>query len=126
MKTRPVIENKIEVMSMACDFDVNSDLTNFLVQKIDDETEIVVEKKVNQSEKEWANCLKVIPVFTIREIENQRIKSGECSSAIMKIIDRGKRLKEERYLSADDAFEANIERIFYLKHQWKEKQDQFV
>ena len=108
-------------MSMACDFDVYSDFTNFLVQKIDDETEIVVEKKVNQSEKEWANCLKEVPVFTIREIENQRIKRGECSSAIMKITDRGKRLKEERYLSADNAFAANIERIFYVKHQWKEK-----
>ena len=57
---------------MACDLDVNSDLTNFFVQNIDDEIEIVVEKKVNQSEKEWGKCLKEMPVFTIREIENHR------------------------------------------------------
>ena len=36
----------IEVMRMACDLHVNSDLTNFFVQNIDDEIEIVVEKKL--------------------------------------------------------------------------------
>ena len=36
-------------MSMACELGVNSDLTNFFVQNIDDEIEIVVEKKINQS-----------------------------------------------------------------------------
>lgn len=35
----------IEVMRMACDLHVNSDLTNFFVQNID-EIEIVVEKKL--------------------------------------------------------------------------------
>ena len=34
---------------MACELGVNSDLTNFFVQNIDDEIEVVVEKKVNQS-----------------------------------------------------------------------------
>ena len=43
---------------MACDLDVNSDLTNFFVQNIDDEIEIVLEKKVNQRENEWGKCLK--------------------------------------------------------------------
>ena len=52
LKTRHVREDKIEVMRMACDLDVNSDLTNFFYQNIDDEIEIVVEKKVNQNEKE--------------------------------------------------------------------------
>ena len=33
----------------------------------------------------------------------------------MKTTDRGKRFKVERYLSADDAFAANTERIFYVK-----------
>ena len=45
-------------MRMACDLDVNSDLTNFFVQNIDDEIEIVVEKKVNQREKELGKCFK--------------------------------------------------------------------
>ena len=38
-------------MRMAFDLDENSDLTFFLVQNINDETEIVVEKKVRQREK---------------------------------------------------------------------------
>ena len=51
---------------------MNSALANFFVQNIDDEIEIAVEKKDNQSEKEWGKCLKEMPVFTIREIENHR------------------------------------------------------
>ena len=58
-------------------------------------------------------------VFTIREIENHRIKSGKTSSAIMKTTNRGKRFKEERYLSADDAFAANTETIFHVKGKCK-------
>ena len=48
-------------MRMACDLEVNSDITNFFVQNIDDKMEIVVEKKVNQSEKEWGKFLKKCP-----------------------------------------------------------------
>ena len=104
---------------MACDLDVNSDLTNFCVQNVYDEIETVVKKKVNQSENEWRKCLKEMPMFTIREIENQRIKIGKSSSAIMKTTDRGKIFKEERYLPADDVFAANTERIFYVKGKCK-------
>lgn len=45
-------------MRMAYDLDVNSDFTKFFVQNIDDENEITIEKKANQSEKEWEKCLK--------------------------------------------------------------------
>ena len=58
-------------------------------------------------------------VFNIREIDNHRIKSGKSCSAIMKTTDRGKRFKEEGYLSADDVFAANTERIFYVKRKCK-------
>lgn len=34
-------------MRLECDLDVNSDLTHFFVHNIDDEIQIVVEKKVN-------------------------------------------------------------------------------
>ena len=37
---------------MAGDLDVNLNLTDFLVQNIDDEIAVVVEKKANQGEKE--------------------------------------------------------------------------
>ena len=119
LKTRPVRENKIEVMRMACDLDVNSDLTNFFVQNIDVEIEIVVEKKVNHRAKKWGMCLKEMPVFTIREIKNHRSKSGKNSSAIIKTTDRGKRFKEGRYLSPDDFLAANTERIFCVKGKCK-------
>ena len=53
---------------MACDLDLNSDLTKFFVQNIDDEIEIVVEKKINQRKKEWGNCLKEMPVFKVEKV----------------------------------------------------------
>ena len=37
----------------------------------------------------------------------------------MKTTDRGKRFKEERYLSADYVSVANTERIFYVKGKCK-------
>ena len=37
----------------------------------------------------------------------------------MKTADRGKRFKEERYLSTDDVFAATTERIFYVKGKCK-------
>ena len=58
-------------------------------------------------------------VFTIREIENDRNKRGKNSSAIMRTTDRGKKFKEERYLSADYAFAANTERIFDVQGKCK-------
>ena len=79
----------------------------------------MVEKKVNQSEKEWGKCLKEILVFTIREIENHRVKSGKSNTAIMETTDCGKRFKEERHLTADDVFAANIETMFYVKGKYK-------
>ena len=51
--------------------------------------------------------------------ENHKIKSGKNSNTIIKTTDRGKRFKEERYLSADDVFAANTERIFYVKGKCK-------
>lgn len=60
-----------------------------------------------------------MPKFTIREIENNRFKSTKSSSAIMNTTHRGGRFKEERYLSADDFFAANKERIFNFKRNCK-------
>ena len=47
------------------------------------------------------------------------IECGKSSSVIMKTTDRIKRFKEERYLSTDDVFAANTERIFYVKGKCK-------
>ena len=88
---------------------------NFLARHIDDEIEIGIEKKVNQREEEWEKCLKEMSVFTIKKIENHRIKSGKISSAIKKTTDHGEKFTEERCLFADYIFAANTERIFYVK-----------
>ena len=48
-------------------------------------------------------------MFTVREIENNGIKSGKNN---MKTTDFGKRFKEERYLSTVGVFGANTEIIF--------------
>ena len=37
----------------------------------------------------------------------------------MKTTDRGKKFKEEKYLSADDFFAVNTERIFYVEGKCK-------
>ena len=58
-------------------------------------------------------------VFNIREINNHRIKREKNCSAMMKTTDRGKRFEEEGYLSAVNAFAANIERIFYVRQKRK-------
>ena len=58
-------------------------------------------------------------VFNIREINNHRIKRGKNCSAMMKRTDRGKRFEEEGYLSAVNAFAANIERILYVRQKCK-------
>ena len=56
-----------------------------------------------------------MPVFAVREIVNHRTIKGKSSSPIIKTTtDRGKRFKEERYLSAD-VFATNTERTFYVK-----------
>ena len=98
LKTRP-IENKIEVMRMTCNLDVNLDLTNFFFKIL--RMWNYGKKKVNQNEREWGNCLKEMSLFTIREIEKHIIKNGKSSSTIMKTTDRGKRFKVLYYLQSE-------------------------
>ena len=55
--------------------------------------------------KDWGKLLKDLPRFTIREIELHRLKCGKTpESAIIKTLDRGRKFKEERYISADSIF----------------------
>lgn len=67
----------IEVMRMACDLHVNSDLTNFFVQNID-EIEIVVEKKLikakrnGESVSKKCQCLEEVFTFPILLIYKTR------------------------------------------------------
>jgi len=57
-----------------------------------------------------------MPVFTINEVENHRQKSGKLPGfAIIKTLDRGRRFKEERYISSDSVYTASQNNMFYVK-----------
>ena len=57
---------------------------------------------VEESDKfEWGKSLKNMPLFTIKEIELHKKSSGKITDlTIVKTLDRGKKFKEERYISA--------------------------
>ena len=53
----------------------------------------------------WGKSLINIPLFGLREIECHRLKSGKNpDSAIIKTLDRGRKFKQDRYISADSVF----------------------
>ena len=59
-----------------------------------------------------------MPLFTIKEIELHRKSSGKIPGlAIVKTLDRGKKFKEERYISADSITTATKEIEFYIKRE---------
>ena len=82
-----------------------TDITSILLRDINEDIEIINEKDHEEgTDIEWKKDLKGLPVFTIREIEEHRLKSGKNNNSIMKTTERGKKFKEERYLSSNDIF----------------------
>ena len=66
---------------------------------------------------EWFKCLKDLPVFIIWEIESHRLNSGKSpDTAIIKILDRGRKFKEERYLSADSIYTKPSKKLHCQTH----------
>ncbi len=64
----------------------------------------------------WGKSLKYFPHFTIKEIEKHRLNSGkQKGAAISKTLMRGRKFKEERYLSSDSVFTAKTETGFAVK-----------
>ena len=55
-----------------------------------------------------------MPVFTLKEIEKHREKCGK-GQAILKTSDRGRKFKNERYLSADDIFTKACPKHFMVR-----------
>ena len=51
----------------------------------------------------WSKSLESLPLFTIKEIESYRIKSGK-GKAIIKTRDRGRKFFEEKYITSGDTF----------------------
>ena len=65
---------------------------------------------------EWGKCLKEMPLFTIKDIEEHRLNSGKTrDTAIIKTLDRGRKFKEERYISADSIYTRYDEKLFCFK-----------
>ena len=71
-------------------------------------------------ENRWGKSLICLPSVTIKEIEEHRLSSGKTpDSAIIKTLDRGRKFKTERYLSADSVFTKWDQFYFYIKCQCK-------
>ena len=62
----------------------------------------------------WGKSLVEMPAVTITEIEAHRLNSGKNTGiAIIKTLERGRKFKEERYISADSIF-TDIQGKFFL------------
>ena len=60
--------------------------------------------------------LEMLPQFTIKETEQHRQLSGKPpESAIIKTLDRGRKFKNERYITSDSIFKKCDKGIFYVK-----------
>lgn len=80
--------------------------------------ETVVASSKNGEETSWGKSLKEMPLFSIKEIEIHRQSSGK-RNAINKTLDRGRKFKEERYLSADNVFTRIADNCFNVKAKCK-------
>ena len=64
----------------------------------------------------WGESLEMLPQFTIKEIEQHSQLSGKTpESAIIKILDRGRKFKNERYITSDSIFTKCDKSVFYVK-----------
>ena len=82
-----------------------ADLIEIMLRNVNEEIKITKATSASQNnENSWSKSLDGLPMFTIREIEEHRRKSGKNNNSIMKTTERGKKFKEERYLSANDIF----------------------
>ena len=67
---------------------------------------------------DWGKSLEFLPTFTIKEIEKHGDASGkQKDQSVMKAMIRGRKLKEERFLSSDSVFTAKTKDHFVVKCQ---------
>lgn len=80
----------------------------------------------------WGKSIFEMPLFGVKDIEKHRINSGKTpGTAIIKTLERGKKFKEERYISADTIFTCWDTEYFKIKalckaSMKKEKRSVFV
>ena len=95
----------------------DSDLSTILLNDIETSIEVIHE---HPQEKVWRKDLKDMPTFTIKEIELHHKNSGKYpGTSIIKTLDRGRRFKDERYISADSIFTAVTDTGFFGKGRCK-------
>ena len=87
-------------------------LSAILLNNLEKRIDIVLE---NEDSTGWVKDLVNMPVFTIKEIEEHRIMIGKKGKAIIKTIDRGRKFKEEGYISTDSIFSKTVENTFSVK-----------
>ena len=56
-----------------------------------------------------------MPLFTVKEIEEHRVKSTKSNKSIIKTRDRGRKFMEERYISSDSIFTKSTKHTFLIK-----------
>lgn len=86
-----------------------------LLEDVDVNIEIVIENR--EEILNWGKDLTNLPLFTIREIEKHRQKSGKNNQSIVKTRDRGIKFKEEGYILRDTLFTRTTSLLFYVKAQ---------
>ena len=63
----------------------------------------------------WGKSLVTMPAVTIKEIECHRQNSGKgCTGPILKTLERGRKFKEERYITADSIFTYMQNEVFHV------------
>ena len=72
------------------------------------------------NEDSWGKSPDNLSPFTIKEIEQHRLNSGKTpESAIIKTLDKGRKFKCERYISADTLYTKWDNEYFYVKYKCK-------
>ena len=72
------------------------------------------------NEDSWGKSLDNLSPFTIKEIEQHRLNSGKTpESAIIKTLDKGRKFKCERYISADTLYTKWDNKYFFVKCECK-------
>ena len=70
----------------------------------------------NSEEIEWSKTLVGMPTFTMKEIEKHRQLSSKIQGLpIMKTLVRGRKFKEERFLTADSIYTTKTQNLFKVK-----------
>ena len=73
---------------------------------------------IRDMQNEWGKSLEKLPLFSIKDIETYRLKTGK-RKAILKTKDRGLRFMKERYISFDSIFTRTSKICIYIKGKCK-------